>query len=251
MCQVGSVGLFERWLFEYVAEGDPAVGQVIIAKVWPKTLFRIGHSLCLQLRQRATRLLSSSGRDHGFMLFDPPLDDVIRGAAATTPQYFVGLDDEGSQEFRDFRTLRDVSRSRTVVDQAEGVVRLVEENLNLSFEELARVVYDDLKPMVTHTTLMSTALVNALLGGERLLEPVPLNQISEVIDLVLTEGEEGDRTINPLLHKAIERFLAAEKDKFAAALFDLSLRKLESVFLRLPKGTTPDRKFLSGAILIK
>ena len=236
---------------EYVAGGDRARGSLVIAKVWPKTLFRIGHSLCLTLRQRATRLLASSGGDHGFMLFDPPLDDVIRGAAATTPQYFVGLDEEGSLEFRDFVTVRDVSRARTVLDQAEGVARLVENNLSLSLEELGRAVNDDLKPMVTHTTLMSTALVNALMGVENMLEPVAVTRISEVMDVVLIADEQGNRTVNPRLHEAIGKFLAAEEDKFAAALFDLSLRKLESVFLRLPTGSIPDRKFLGGAILVR
>jgi len=236
---------------EYVSANDQAMGRVVIAKVWPKTLFRLGHSLCLTLRQRATRLLVSSGGDHGFMLFDPPLDDVIRGVASTMPQYFVGLEEEGSREFRDFYSVRDVGRARTVLEQAEGVARFVEANLRLSPEELGRTVPEDLKPMVTHTTLMSTALVNALLGAETLLEPVAVSRVPEVLDVVLIEDGEGNRTVNPRLQDAIGNFLSAEEDKFAAALFDLSLRKLESVFLRLPRGTVPDRRFLGGALLVR
>lgn len=236
---------------EFVSEGNPREGARILGRVWPRTLFRIGHSRTLVLKTHALKLAELSGIEQGFNLFDPPLREAIAGAGAQVPQYFVGLDDEASMEFRDFRSLEDVRKTDVVLEQAEGIVEFCNRILKLEPGALALFVPEALRPLVTHTTLMATALVNGLRGADSLFRPVPLDRVPDVMDVVLLTDESGKRVLNPRLQKAVSGFVSAEKDPFAAALFDLSLRKLEDVFHRLPRGIVPEAKFMSGALLVE
>lgn len=235
---------------EFVSSSETSTAVKVIARVWPRTLFRIGFSLALMLRLRARELLKYSGQAHGFQLFDPPLDDVIKGVAKETPLYFEGLMDEENASWRDFRTLDEWQRTRAALRQAEGVNAFVQRTLPPDFKVLEETVPANLRPVVTHTTLMSTALVNAMLGRESWLAPIGRSELMATISVMLVKDELGDRKTNPKLRQALERFIATESNRFAGVLFELSLRKLEDVFLRLPEGTLPDPKLLAGVLLV-
>jgi hypothetical protein len=236
---------------EFLSDKDPKVGARALGRVWPKTLFRIGHSRLLALKGRATKLARKQGTELGFNLFDPPLREVIAGCRSDVPQYFVGLDDESSLEFREFRCLEDVSKADVVLEQAEGIAEFCDRVFKLDVAVLAQFVEQNQRPMVTHTTLMATALVNGLRGADSLFQPVPVGRIPDVMDVVLLVDEGGQRVLNPRLQQAVAGFVSAERDPFAAALFDLSLSKLEDVFHRLPRGLVPEAKFMAGALLVE
>lgn len=236
---------------EFLSDKDPEVGAQALGRVWPKTLFRIGHSRLLALKARATKLAGMQGTEFGFNLFDPPLRDVIAGCRADVPQYFVGLDDDASLELREFRSLQDVGKADVVLEQAEGIAEFCARIFKLDVEVLAQFVEQSQRPMVTHTTLMATALVNGLRGADSLFQPVPVVRIPDVMDVVLLADDSGQRVLNPRLRQAVAGFVSAERDPFAAALFELSLSKLEEIFHRLPRGLVPEAKFMAGALLVE
>jgi hypothetical protein len=57
--------------------------------------------------------------------------------------------------------------------------------------------------------------------------------------------------VNPRLVEAMNRFNSTAENQFAAALIELSLKKLQDAFERLPSGADPDPRFLAGAVLVK
>ncbi len=235
---------------EYVAEGDVPLAARILARVRARTLFRIGHSLLIPLRQKAHELVDLAGKEHGLQLFDPPLDDVVRGASLDVPRRALSLDSD-KHGFAEFRSLAELRRTRQALLQAREIARFAAEALYLVPESLARSIPEERRLAVTHTTLMATALVNGLLGSESILTPVPAESLPVLLDLVLPVGPEGDRTLNPRLKEAIARFASAGANRFAGALFDLSLRKLEDLFRKFPSGTVPDPKLAAPVLLLQ
>lgn len=235
---------------EYVAEGSVSVAQAVVRKVKATTLFRIGFSLSLMVRTAARELVALSGQEQGFFLFDPPLDDTVKAASLAIPQYFEGLVDEARNTVKDFESLAELRRTRAALKQAKGVAEFVARTLRLDLSKLEAQVEKDLRPMVTHTTLMATALVNGMLGVEPWLTPVPAADIPKVMDILLLPSASGERLLNPRFAHAVEQFFQTEKDKFAGALMDLAVKKLEVVFKRLPHGTIPDARFLADTLLV-
>jgi len=236
---------------EYVSDQSAEVAARVLLRVWPNKLFQLGFSLTLLLRQQAERLLPLSGRDAGFFLFDPPMNEAVRGVFLPIPQYYEGLMDPEKHSFRDFYTVTEFRNTRTALNQAEGVAKFVASALKLDIGELQDTVSEELRPFVTHTTLMATALINAILGRVFLTRPVPVDDLPAVIDLVLLPGPGDERRLNPGLEQALQRFLGKEENRFAVALFELSLRKLEHLFLRFPADTVPERKYMAPYILVE
>jgi len=235
---------------QYLSDNDSGRAAQLLERVTPRTLFRTGFSLTVPLRQRASRLIGVSGREQGFFLFDPPLDEVIRGCLGALPLYYTGLEMDEEDAFRNFTSISEARKTKSALRQAEEVARFVVTSLRLDPVKLAEMIPQSLRPAVTHTTLMATALLNALSGREDLLRPLPQSDISNLAQVVLVESQEGGRCINPRLEEAVKRFLEREENRFAAALFDLALRKLEAVFSQLPPGVVPDRKFLMPTVLV-
>ena len=235
---------------EFLADEDPKEAAHLILRVWPKDLFRIGYSLTMLLHQQAERLLPLAGREAGFFLFDPPLSQAIQGAFLPIPQYYEGLLGEGEEGYRDFYRAVEVRNTRAALRQARGVAEFVVRSLQLDLEKLAAAVPDEFNLQVTHTTLMATALVNALLGNEELLRPVSPAEVPAVLDLVLVANAKGERTLNPRLAEAVKKFPADQENRFAAVMFDLSLKKLEALFRRVPAGAAPDRKLMAPVLLV-
>lgn len=242
-----SVGL------EYLAEEDVDSARLVLAKVWPRTIFRVGYSLLIPLRGEATRAMEYAGRTHGFFLFDPPLNEVIAGLYEEPPQYSTALENKPRPRFRDFRSVHDVARAKAALLQARAVGMFVEATLDLDVEALAERVPEKRRKLTTHTTLMATALINALLGNDDdPLAPIARTDLSRIVDLVFTAAGEGEeKIINPRLAAAVASYVKLSDNLFAAALFDLALRKLEGLFRRFPKGFVPDARYAASVLLIK
>jgi hypothetical protein len=244
-----ALGVYNLGL-DFVSSGDLTIASKVLPRVLPRTLFRIGLSLTLLLRARARKLMELGGAAYGFLLFDPPLDDLVRGAALDVPQFFEGLLDEDQARWRDFQTYAEYRTLRSALKQAEGVADFVQRTLHPRLEELAASVPEDLRPAVTHTTLLATTLVNVLLGNERLLAPIPKQRFPQVMNVLLVTDEKGDRVVNPVFKASLDRFLNTEENRFAVSLVELSLQKLETVFLRLPRDTIPEPEMLAGVVLM-
>ncbi len=242
-----SVGL------EYLSEGKEERAQLVISRVWPRTIFRVGFSLLLALRSEAEKALQYAGRPEGFFLYDPPLNELIAGLFEEIPLYHTALENKPDPRLRDFRTAHDVARTKAALLQAMAVGQFVEQTLKLDVTQLAQRVPAKRRSVTTHTTLMATALINALLGNDDdPTQAIDRNDLSRIVDLVFVPGGDGiDRIINPRLTAAVEVFVKQSKNRFAAALLELSLRKLEDLFRRFPKGHIPDAKYAAPILLVK
>ncbi len=238
---------------EYLSEEDVERARLVIARVWPRTIFRIGYSLLIPLRDDARKALEHAGRDEGFYLFDPPLNEIIAGLFEEPPQYTTALENKPRPRFRDFRSTHDVARTKVAVLQAIAVGIFVDSTLHLEVKTLAARVDKERRKFTTHTTLMATALVNALLGNDGdPLAPIAKQDLPRIVDLVFVTAEDGGKqTINPRLTAAVAAFVKQSDNRFAAALFDLALRKLEDLFRRYPKGNIPDAKLAAPVLLIR
>jgi hypothetical protein len=238
---------------EFLSEEDVERARLVMTKVWPRTVFRAGYSLLIPLREEGRKALKYAGRAEDFYLFDPPLNEIIAGLFEEPPQYCTALENKPRPSFRDFRSVHDVARAKAALLQAIAVGLFIDTTLQLDVAKLAAGVVKARRKFVTHTTLIATALINALLGNDGdPLAPIAKQDLKVVVDLVFVAAEDGGKpTINPRLTAAIAAFVQQSDSLFAAALFDLALRKLEDLFRRYPNGIIPDAKLAAPVLLIK
>ncbi len=238
---------------EYLADEDVDRARRVVTRVWPHTIFRVGYSLLIPLRGDAAKAMEYAGRTQGFFLFDPPFNEIIAGLFEEPPQYSTALENAPRPRFRDFRSIHDVARAKAALLQAMAVGMFVKSTLQLDVEKLAERVVEDRRKLTTHTTLMATSLINALLGNDAdPLAPIDRADLTRIVDLVFAPATDRDeRTLNPRLTAAVAGFVGRTDNLFASALFDLSLRKLEDLFRRFPKGHIPEARAAAPVLLMK
>ena len=233
---------------EYLADENPDRAAQLLRKVWPRTLFRVGHSLLIPLAQTA-RVCSSA--TPGFFLFDPPLDGAIRAALADTPLYFTGIDGDVQPRLRDISSMRDLTRMHVTLKQARTIQEFMHATILEGNPPLLDLVPEPRRQYVTHTTLMTTALVNALRGEPELLTALSYDAFPEIFASLFVSSKSGDKLeFLPQVKNAVIRFTKTAQSPFVAALFELSMKKLEAYAQRYPGGIAPDPKYAWPMLLL-
>lgn len=92
---------------EYLSGGNEEEAAGILGREYLKTLFRLGCGILARLRKRAGQL---SGGDYA-------VGRLIEGLHAFHPQYYLGLDPEGRDEYREFRSMEDVRKVEELLDR--------------------------------------------------------------------------------------------------------------------------------------
>lgn len=92
---------------EYLTGGDEEEAIAIIGREYLKTLFRLGCGIVVRLRKRAGQV---SGGDY-------TVGRLIEGLTAFHPRYYRGLDPDGLDEYREFRSMEDVRKVEQLLDR--------------------------------------------------------------------------------------------------------------------------------------
>ncbi len=95
---------------EYLSKGDETTGVEIMGGEHLKRLFQLGFSLVLGLKHRADKL-----RDE-----DYATGKVLSGLTRSRPRFYLGLDADGIDGYREFREMQDVTMVSNFLNILEG-----------------------------------------------------------------------------------------------------------------------------------
>lgn len=105
---------------EYLARGDEEKAVQLLHETMLRPFFQIGRSLTLRLGQQARQLASTLQKgigEHWAALVDSPFREAIAGVQRRVPLFFRGLESPGEILFRQFRSLTDVEKVETLLEQ--------------------------------------------------------------------------------------------------------------------------------------
>src|SRR5271167_892568 len=120
---------------EHLAGGDLKTAIEHLRDTHLQQLFRLGVSLTIDLRKRAETVVAKLGlatdRAREIPYLDPPYREAIAGFMQRQPQFFGGLDRNGSVVMRDFRSMRDLHLGHAMLEQVDAVPELFKTLLGL------------------------------------------------------------------------------------------------------------------------
>lgn len=240
---------------------EEARGVLALHRVSLPRLFRLGHSLTVQL-QRLAHVLGERGlvtlapRQDPASLLEPPHDDVIRKLGQTRPLYSRVLDagdkdkDKGQEGVsartgRPFRSLADIARTATALQAIGAQGRLLTEGLGVRTDNLAQVLAAT-SPAAAEarlSDLLGTLAANLLLAKPPSLVPLSRQDLPALRQAALGLGPAAP-ALSPTAHALVldtlrgrvrERTAAAGTDE-ADLLSPAALRFLEHALDRLAAG---------------
>jgi hypothetical protein len=240
---------------ENLTAGDLRLAIEHLRDTHLKLLFRLGVSLTIDLRKRAQETVRKLGfsaeRTTAIAYLDAPYAEALAGFLQRMPRFFAGLEDHGAVVMRDFATMRDVHLGYAMLDQIESIPAL--------FAALARI--DIASPGFRSAVagrdlklgqILITTLVNSVLDGRLVPEPIAATRLNEVRAALLTSGEPPAR-LTDAFHAHVEgllrRELADEERERSADYVNACLNLFEEEFGELDPTIEIDPRFVRGLLM--
>ena len=162
-----------------------------------KDLFQIGFSRVIDIKTLAQEMVRKwwpEWRTRGLVFLEHPQNEIVRGALMRVPQYY-SLASGQDVEFRDFRTMDEVSRTRRVIQQLDTVAYVL-------FGRLGIPRPHDAKPALKHVfaqgiedinlrNLMVTGFVHYGLTGEFRIDPIKRDDVKSLFETLLEATPRG------------------------------------------------------------
>ena len=240
---------------EVWSEGDPARGRRLLEEQWLPHIFQAGYAQALRLHRRAQRLLREGWLrqvEHPYDLLEEPIGPILEGLLKKRPAWYAGPDDKGAGTFREFRSLPEVRRAETALEQAEFLGQLFFEALGLEPGALLELEDHNL-PVLTWTAVFLTALVRGALHHRFAFAPLAAPDLGRIMEEVFADG--APRRVRPELREAWAQWLGRRLSRVdpnfqraGRAFFEQCLQRLEDEFSRL-SPTSLEPKYLSTLIV--
>lgn len=185
----------------YLASGEEARGRDVLGHLHQTTIFRVGHSLTLQL-QRLVSTLRNKGRlslaRQGTTLLDAPWREVAEGLSQRFPALSRAFDSPPAPGFRPILTLEDLAHGAALVEDLAAQWPLC--FLGLRFPPRL-LTEEGLTGCVPHEPgalrlgdIFRTAAVRHLLGESFAPEPLTSEAV-ERAEALLVSRQEDWRTV--------------------------------------------------------
>jgi hypothetical protein len=178
-----------------------------------RDLFQIGVSRTLDLKTRATAIVRkwwSARHDRGFTLLGFPEEGVMTGLMQRIPQYYAA-GGRGSVEYRDFRSMDEVERTREVLEEIEaaadacfgilGIPAPADADLGRGAVALGGLEEVDLR------NLLATGFINFTVRGVFGITPLDRDNIRAVFETPPGNVEGWRSARRRLRLEAADRFL--------------------------------------------
>ena len=164
-------------------------------------IFQIGFSRVADLRTAASEIARKwwpEWREQGFVFLDFPDEEVMRGLMFRVPQYYMGAPG-GGEDFRDFETMDEVSRTRQVIDEIAVVAEACFDTLGIPRPHEAKLAREQIFSGeiegITLRALILTGFVNFALRGEFGLSAISRADAKHMFEKVLEKGAGGGRLV--------------------------------------------------------
>jgi hypothetical protein len=181
---------------EHLAGGDLKIAIEHLRDTHLQQLFRLGVSLTIDLRKRAETVVAHLGfaSDHTREIpyLDSPFREAIAGFMQRQPQFYGGLDRDGSMVMRDFRSMRDLHLGYAMLEQVDAVPELFKGLLKLDIAApgfRAQIAGYDIRL----SQILLTALTRYALDGRLAIEPIEEHRLDRARAAIMTIGERPAR----------------------------------------------------------
>jgi len=240
---------------QYLSREEEKKGIDILHSLPIQKIFQCGLSLTLQLRRRASLVLSNSwlGKEpEHLVLLDTPYFDKMEGVLRKRPAFYR----DGVYE--DFKDLQDLKAMERFLDSIEILLSFFRERLKVSTQFLKEMDLSGCHPErwqeITLSTIFLTALANQVLLGTFQFEPIEKFRMQGLFSHLFERDVQGKGTIRMDLRDRLREGLSSMENEpqrrehlIAFQNFCLDLFELE--FGKVPDGEEFDPRFVKGLLI--
>jgi Family of unknown function (DUF6178) len=217
-------------------------------------LFRLGVSLTIDLRKRAGALMSKLGltsdRPREILYLDSPHREALAGFLQRQPQFYGGLDRNGSAAMRDFRSIRDLHLSYAILEQLDAVPDLFNSLVGLDIAS-ARFRANIAGHEIKLSQILLTMLTHQFLDARLMFEPLEAVRLREARSAIMTAGwparlsEQFHESVRLVLETRLDPTLRARSEGFVNSCLNV----LEEDFAELNPAQEIDPRFIRSLLI--
>jgi hypothetical protein len=212
----------------HLADESAATGAEVLRRLWAEPIFRVGHSLTVQLAKKARGIERRSGARLGLVLLGEPTHSAIEAVAQARPRFFEGAEGAGRLGYRDFTTIEDLVRVEGLIGDADRVLAFFETHLGFSPEALLASdlggLSDAAKRQIRLETLFRTAMARTLIDEELGFAPLSKAELARVFGLLFDQADDAP-TLGLPMRRAMDA-LVAHVDEPVRAWMEAAMQEL-------------------------
>jgi len=242
---------------EHLAGGDLKAAIEHLRDTHLQQLFRLGVSLTIDLRKRAEMVVAKFGlasdRTREIPYLDSPFREAIAGFMQRQPQFYGGLDRDGSVVMRDFRSMRDLHLGYAMLEQLDAVPELFKALLKLDIASpgfRAQIAGYDIRL----SQILLTALARDMLDGRLAIEPIEANRLDQARAAIMTAGALPARLSDAFRQRVEETMrarLGESARKRSADFVNSCLNMLEEDLAEIDPARPIDPRFIRSLLIRK
>jgi hypothetical protein len=239
---------------ENLSGGDLGAAIEHLRATHLQLLFRLGVSLTVDLRKRAGALMSKLGltsdRPREILYLDSPYREALAGFLQRQPQFYGGLDRDGSAAMRDFRSIRDLHLSYAILEQLDAVPDLFNSLVGLDIAS-ARFRANIAGHEIKLSQILLTMLTRQFLDARLMFEPLEAARLREARSAIMTAGwparlsEQFHESVRLVLETRLDPTLRARSEGFVNSCLNV----LEEDFAELNPAQEIDPRFIRSLLI--
>ncbi|HJU11037.1 MAG TPA: DUF6178 family protein [Candidatus Binataceae bacterium] len=212
-------------------------------------LFRLGVSLTIDLRKRAVALMGKLGltaeRPREISYLDSPYREALAGFLQRQPQFYGGLDRNGSAMMRDFRSIRDLHLGYAILEQLDAVPDLFKALVGLDIAS-ARFRANIAGHEIRLSQILLTMFARQRLDGRVTFEPLEAERLGEARAAIMTNGRPArlSQDFHESVHFILETRLDPGVRTRSEGFVNSCLNMLEEEFAELDVSREIDPRFI-------
>jgi hypothetical protein len=242
---------------EHLAGGDLRIAIEHLRDTHLQQLFRLGVSLTIDLRKRAETVVAKLGlatdRAREIPYLDPPYREAIAGFMQRQPQYYGGLDRDGSVVMRDFRSMHDLHLGYAMLEQVDAVPELFRALLRLDIAApgfRAQIAGYDIRL----SQILLTALARYTLDDRLAIEPIEAHRLEQARAAIMTMSERPARLTERFKERVAEALRAGLDEPLlrrSADFVNSCLNMIEEDLAEIDPAEPIDPRFIRSLLIRK
>jgi hypothetical protein len=239
---------------EHLAGGDLKTAIEHLRDTHLQLLFRLGISLTIDLRKRAELVVAKLGlqpnRTREIAYLDSPYREALAGFLQRQPQFYGGLDRDGSVAMRDFRAMRDVHLSYAMLEQVDAMPDFFRMLLGLDIASAAFRAH-----IAGHEIRLSqialTALARYALERRLVFDPIEPERLTAVHHAMMSQGGRPARLtegFRQLVQEALARRLDDPLLRRTSDFLNSCLNALEEDLAEVDSAKPIDPRFIRSLL---
>ncbi len=215
---------------ETISNEDETKGIDEINSRWMEQLFSIGWNSILNLRKNSFPVIESLNRNFslGLEILDFPLRETLKGIQKTKPLFFAGKTEDDCNNYRDFRSVAEISLTQDRINQAFFLTNLITNGFGISILKSDNDIrWYDYENKLSLCSIFMTSYANKITKNNWDLQYIDLQSLQIFLDHLFN----GDKNFN---QNKLDSLLCEIKDEieilFHTTLSDKELSHLNTFF---------------------